>query len=561
MSEMFPRRGIWYWMYDHATTMFIGVVATVTVSLAILCGLVYASLAQTTGCFSPHESGVKSFREGAFANAIDRFEKSLKYNPSGENASRARVYLALCHLSMDSHRFQTSDDEFRKAITKHRNKVANEEAFPEMRELWDDYTESLRNQLVERRALKKRKAAKEQQVLAAAVSPFAVSEHSGIEFDVSETAGIRRRSDVVTAHLALPSWSAPKLQIGFRLLTLDESGEPKVIPAQYHLVVNGETAKVIVDFIANFKPLETRRYRLEYGPELESKPISGGLKLTQNADEFRVDNADVVHWTLPRDLGGLLRFSWKDVAYVSPDSAGLYWTNKQGEQRRLDRTAAGDVMASRQGPIAVALRWSYPAVEESPASVVEMEFYRTKSWVHVTWEVDDDSANIKELGMDLNLVLEGKEILLDYGGADFVYATVRANQSSLLAAGPRAGRSVPWKVLHGTGDDLKPLVIAPRNRPSPRVFGWVHAMDSERCTALAVANFAESTRDQIRVDGDGQMKILREFADPTPVKKKRLELWMHFVTMPVHIGARTSPRSMQEPLSVRTTGLQPVHEK
>ena len=418
--------------------------------------------------------------------------------------------------------------------------------------------------------------------LLAMVPDFAggVEPHS-VEFTVSETAGIRRRSDVVTAHLDLPHWQATETKIGFRLIALEDREQKKIanpnpakanpanakpvkakparlqtIPVQVHPIVSGDSAKVIVDFIADFQPLETRRYRLEYGPTVESRPISGGLTLTELPQEFRVDSGNVVHWALPRDLRGLLRIAWKEVPYVLADSPGLYSIDKNGTETRLHDSIASSAVVSRRGPIATALRWTYPDTTGDKGSGnkgsggrVEMEFYRTKSWVHVTWEVDDASAQIEQLAMGLNLDLDGKETLIDYGGADFVYTTVRAGQSSLLEAGPTVDGNVPWKVLHGAQDDMQPLVVSPQ-QASSRVFGWVHAMDSKRCTALAVRDFATSTRDQIRIDGDGHLKLAREFPDRSS-GKKQLEFWMHFVTMPVHIGARTSPRSMQEPLQVR----------
>jgi hypothetical protein len=97
------------------------------------------------------------------------------------------------------------------------------------------------------------------------------------------------------------------------------------------------------------------------------------------------------------------------------------------------------------------------------------------------------------------------------------------------------------------------VIVAPNRFATPQVHGWAHVMDSRRCTALAVGDFAEESSDQITIDGGGELSWAREVARRPDGggRSQRLEFWLHFVTMPVHIGARTSPRSMQEPLEVR----------
>jgi hypothetical protein len=76
-------------------------------------------------------------------------------------------------------------------------------------------------------------------------------------------------------------------------------------------------------------------------------------------------------------------------------------------------------------------------------------------------------------------------------------------------------------------------------------------MDRTRCTALAVADFGTITRDRIEVDATGRLKIWREFATGGEVpsrEPKSLKFWFHFVSMPVQVGAATSPQAMLAPL-------------
>jgi hypothetical protein len=77
-------------------------------------------------------------------------------------------------------------------------------------------------------------------------------------------------------------------------------------------------------------------------------------------------------------------------------------------------------------------------------------------------------------------------------------------------------------------------------------------MDQLRCSAIAFGQFARSTHDRIEVDYTGRVLLHRDYSNTPEVKAhKTLEFWVHFVDMPVHIGARTSPQAMRSPLHVR----------
>jgi len=99
----------------------------------------------------------------------------------------------------------------------------------------------------------------------------------------------------------------------------------------------------------------------------------------------------------------------------------------------------------------------------------------------------------------------------------------------------QAGATVPY------------VVASPGARPAE---GWAHVMDSRRCTAVAVEGFATAAkRDspaEIAVDADGSLRLWR-------VGTKQLRFWLHFVGMPVHAGAATSPQAMLAPLWVEVS--------
>ncbi|REJ90655.1 MAG: hypothetical protein DWQ34_16790 [Planctomycetota bacterium] len=364
-------------------------------------------------------------------------------------------------------------------------------------------------------------------------------------FEVRETAGIRRHFDVVTATLPLPDSAAATTR--FQLL---RSGEP--MTAQFRINGAERIPTLVTDFVDHFAPLETQRYTLVIHAEDTVEEPAPGLMLRTASDNFYINSAGVVDWTIPRDLKGLLQFSYQNRKYVRDDSVGLFFEDDSGKTHQLSERTPHSATVERDGPIASSLRFDYADWPPGAKSSVQLEFYRTKSWIHVVWTIAGAADRLRSIGVGLNLLIEGPEVLVDFGAGDFVYTTAREGQTTRLQAEPRSEDRIDWSVLHGTEGSLVPIVVAPQQKTAVPVPGWAHVMGEHRCTALALAEFGESSSDQIAVDGNGRLTCMREFPaeSEADVRTRSLEFWLHFVTMPVHIGARTSARSMQEPLEV-----------
>jgi hypothetical protein len=77
-------------------------------------------------------------------------------------------------------------------------------------------------------------------------------------------------------------------------------------------------------------------------------------------------------------------------------------------------------------------------------------------------------------------------------------------------------------------------------------------MDRERCLALAVDGFAETSRDRITTTSAGRLQIVRSYVKgDTPPTGKQLRSWLHFVFYPPQVSAATCPQAMQHPLTVK----------
>jgi hypothetical protein len=375
---------------------------------------------------------------------------------------------------------------------------------------------------------------------------------------VREPAGIRRGSDM--ASVELPLGRPVRDTDRFRLL---ENGRP--IAAQFRPVRGGSepASSVYLDFIVNAGPLEKRTYTVEYGPEVTPGPEpKGGLKVEPGEETITVAYPGELIFVASRNLLGLLRkVGGRETDYLRAESPGLLLRTRDGADLRVgdpgDERAVAKV--TRSGPLAVGLR--FESTKKLPggrpiASVVDMEFPVTKSWVRITWNVRDPQKDIEGMGMELRLNVPDAPVVVDFGAGSYVYAALRKNEVATLRAGrldpAKADRPI-WETLRGPARALRHYVVARPDDPR-RAEGWAHVMDRHRCTAVAVEGFAESGQEaELTADATGRLRIGRTFArdeKSAPKGSKRLSFWMHFVGVPVQVGAATSPQAMLAPLRV-----------
>ncbi len=371
-----------------------------------------------------------------------------------------------------------------------------------------------------------------------------------VPFEVQETGGIRRRNDLVSTRFVLEE--PVSAQTHFAVLR-----EGTAVPSQIQ-VSRGSHDRILaidLDFLANLGPYETQTYELQYGPLVESSEVPpSGFQLTEGDEVYLISNRDLIEWTVRKDLKSLFRFLLKpNVNYVEADSGGFVFEDSAGQLHRLSDRRPTAVRVLRSGPIACELEFEYTNWPVGSRSQVRLEFVRSKSWVRALWTLKGGNG-VRGMGAEMHLALEGREKLIDFGAGDFVYTKLRANQATVLEAARQDGNSEEpaWTVRQGERGSLSTLAVAPRGHPDDGLGGWMHVMDESRCTALAVDDFGRETRDRIEVDDDGRLRIFRDFGSRSSDQgERRFQFWVHFVTMPVHVGAGTSPQAMRRPLEVR----------
>jgi hypothetical protein len=365
-----------------------------------------------------------------------------------------------------------------------------------------------------------------------------------LELTVKETAGIRRFGYPVAVTLTLPRDVTSKDR--FRLLA---NGKP--VAAQFRpLSALGKKRDVALDFNVSFAPSDSIKYTVEYGPDVAAgREPKAGTKVEEGKEAFTIRSGGMVY-VVPRDLKGLL----KEVRdgkkeFTRPNSAGL--SLLAGKKAHPVGGRGFKARVVRQGPLAVALHFEGDTGVgdgKKVASVIDLTFPSSKSWVEVRWR-PRVTEETDALAVDLNLLATGTPTLVDFGAGSLVYTTLNKGQSALLRARPKRKRlgNDPWGVFTGRDDHLRPFVLpVPDSRPAE---GWAHLMDRRRCTAIAVSDFGRTSHDEIRLDADGRLRLWRR-RDRGTSGLSEFRFWLHFVDMPVQVGALTSPQSMLAPLHV-----------
>jgi hypothetical protein len=336
-----------------------------------------------------------------------------------------------------------------------------------------------------------------------------------LRFRVRETAGLRRFSFPVRA-------SAPGQAIRLPAQLL-ENGKP--VPAQFTPLPGGRTD---IDFNVSLGPGETREFLVQPGPGATATDKGVSVNLVDR--KFAVRHG--VEFDIPENLSDFItEVRGSKLSYLRPGSKGLLLNYRDDAEFRP--AAPTKAQITKKGPLVAGLRF------EGTQTVVEMDFPRSKSWVEVRWTVQDPERRIAGMMADVNLLLEGPPALVDFGANSTVYVALKPGQDiALEAAAPSAGPPSWFVNLSG-----QPYASGVRTRAE----GWAHAMDQLRATAIAVAGFGEQTRDRIQISDTGRLRIRR---DCQGGGERSLRFWLHFVTMPVQVGAATSPQAMMSPLRI-----------
>jgi dienelactone hydrolase len=364
-----------------------------------------------------------------------------------------------------------------------------------------------------------------------------------LEMSVRETAGLARFDYPVHATFELPR--EVRETDRFRLLS---DGKP--VPAQFRSLAGmGKKTAVALDFHTYAGPMEKKSFEIEYGPDVVPMEPKAGMTVEETKERFTIRSGSLAY-QMPKDGPFLTSVESNKKPFLGKEAARFKLVSHRSGGESTCRHRGFTL--TRQGPLACA----FLAEGESEIgpdrtivkSTLELTFPRAKSWVEAVWTVDDPTGEVLTLFTEFFLDVVPKPTLVDFGTTTVVYTTLRDNELAVLSRW-NDSKLPEWEIAKGTKDALRPFAVSLPRDKNRKVEGWAHVMDATRATALAVDQFGETSNEVIRIHADGRVFLSRTL--PTPTKGKHVyRFGLHFVPMPVQVGAVTSPQSMMAPLAV-----------
>lgn len=401
--------------------------------------------------------------------------------------------------------------------------------------------------------------------------PSALAAES-LQFEAKDELGIRRYSTHFTTQVPLTK-PIPE-GTGFQLKRGD-----KVVPAQFTMLGTDKNGIAIVelDYADSFAPHEGRFYTVEYGPDIKTSKPGGGLAIKEEADQYAVAGS-----IIPKDLKGLIRVWKRGKDYLVPDaSRGLFIRTIDGKTVPV----GGEGFSSKirkPGPIQAEIEFTGETDLGDGRKVnnrIVVIFPQKKSGFYVDWSIDDPAGLVAAQEVSVQLKLEPKPRLADFGAGSWVYVALNQGEAIAYRAGFPVERDAGyaaempfWEIFRGEPGKMQPYASSlpvPLTELDPgyknmgyrwgtnhmaQADGWGHLADGRLCTAVGIEEFGNLSQDWIKLSPTGQLDLERIYAEKgtkLAPGTRNFDFWYHFVPNPPHVGAITLPQVMSEAPAVR----------
>jgi hypothetical protein len=323
---------------------------------------------------------------------------------------------------------------------------------------------------------------------------------------IEEPSGLRRERWPATRGLPFPPGA---LTTCAQLRRLTEAGAE--VPLQAKPLArwpDGSVRWALLHFQADLQPQMVARYHLEYGPGAQAAPVSPGVRVAQNGQQYTLETGPL-RATFSTAAGfGLLDQVWlngqamlMDLAsdgLVLVDAAGQVFSSRQGAVTAVEVEEAGPLRAV----IRVEGDHRAPTGDRLFRYEVRWYAYAGQPWLEMEYtfvnDADADYTELRRIGFDLRpAVGAGRRGLC--GAYRDLYESVEdftlygdAPSSFSVFAGLR--------IYDQQGQHVE--VPHPGELSRKIAHGWVDLSDERGGVAVAVRRYVEMYPKQFAIQGD-----------------------------------------------------------
>lgn len=365
---------------------------------------------------------------------------------------------------------------------------------------------------------------------------------SQVPIHVTEPAGIRRSAFPVLAQVPLPRGALH--DTARAKLVLNGADVPSQMTAVSRWT-DGSIEWLDVDFNASPAPGETLEYALEYGPAVQPPAIARGLTVTEDSTGVQVGNIRFSRNGAPL----LASVKYRDEAIAS-GANGLFVTDRSGGVHDLSASEGLTLDIAKRGPLMVQLKYSGTLPLDGAARatyVLTVEMPSSKSWVKLSAVVTDPARRVRDLSIQTPLALGPAPWVWDFGTTRWTYGALRgSNDSVVMSHTLQSPTAAEWSV--STSSNGREQVYE-TSRPDNATFaGWGHLQGGREVVAFALERPGGVLPGTYRLTLSGSGATEFRFTPAAPQERHVLAVYQHYVSVPVQIGAATSPAAILAPL-------------
>jgi exo-rhamnogalacturonan lyase-like protein len=361
---------------------------------------------------------------------------------------------------------------------------------------------------------------------------------SAISIAVRETAGIRRGNFPSRAVVPLASGA---LRDPARVRLLDGEQEVPLQAAVLATWPDGSVRELELDFNVSIDALSGKEFRLELG-ELPKPVITERLIVHESDGGLQVGR--VRFGSERARLIQSVAFGSREV--VGGGSSGFVVTTHDGAAYLLEPDG---VEVTKAGPIAAQVRYTgvVPIGSRRLPFTITLSVPNAKSWVKYSVNIADPLNQVRYVAFTTSLSFGAFPWSWDFGTGSRSYGALRAPGDAVtLAQSVVWPGAADWQIRARNANAEWVQERAAGARPTVAE-GWGHLEGGDRALAFAVEHFAREPGEySIVLAGDGQLEF--RFAPSDPGGSHSFAVYQHYVSVPISIGAATSPVAMSTPL-------------